>query len=324
MFNSPLPQSNLAIMKALACYRFLTVAQMVRLNIAKSQPNTYTALSKFKKSKLTKKASHRFYVGMVEAFYFGVGFPSLYFLTKKGAVYLSEYEDIELKDIQYFKGNPSLSTVSLRHKIALVDFHISLIELITSKEKEPHFPQKLRFFDTYLESEGSNASKKADFKEVKTKVYLTENYTLKGVTEKRGFIIPDAIFRVQIDDDFYPFCILEVDRTKNTKRCIEQIRWNLWASADYKISKKYEDKPHRGYPNFIIYIFENDNMPALVKKRFHEKYPKWIRVFDFFVFLTTAKQISDEKNFGMLFKEMHNKMMNYNPDIIDDISDDVI
>lgn len=253
--NKALPNSNYTILKHLSYYRFLTCSQLVELGVSNLASSVYKFLRRFERG---KGKNRPFYEGMVGFFEFGVGIPRLYYLTDKGGRFFAEYERLDIDEVQYIKGKPAMGYNDLFHRIALIDFKIALNKLVESEDPHPDKPNKIVFFDTYLEGTGSNASKKKQYREEKTRVYIDH--------PERNFISPDGIFRfIDNSDGDYLYCV-EIDRTTNVKRCVDQVYIHLHALEQGALQAKYDiAEIFSGYK--IIYIFDNEQMVRLVQKR---------------------------------------------------------
>lgn len=146
----------------------------------------------------------------------------LHYLTRKGAVVLAEAEGIEMDTVKYPKSTNTLVKNDFSHRIATISMMIAFDKRLGSTTYE-----KL-FFDVYFDMVGSQRKQVESALRSKTRMQLDEQH----------FIDPDGIFAFEGDGGARLF-VLEVANGHDTKRVVEQIRRNLFASYTGLVGDKY-------------------------------------------------------------------------------------
>jgi len=252
-----LSDKNIEIMELLAIYKFLTISQMVRLGVSEHKESIRRMLKRFNstpKGLIAKKSFPVHYEkGRLE---------DIYSLTKKGAYFLADVKDLEFNKIEYATGK-KLFFHDYAHRIATIDYHIQLREVL--KEKN----QTLDFIEFYFQKEGNNSTKNSKERlRAKTRIDFVDG----------GHITPDIIYKYSDQEEDYLFCV-EILMDQDTNRALEQIDNHIVAITQGAVSDKYDFKRD----NRVIYVFaENSTKDAIEKKFLNDsKYVKWVKYFIF-------------------------------------------
>ena len=110
-----LSNKKLSILKTLAQYKFLTRLQMARIGLEKFT----SAFSKHITPLLEAK-----YIGVLDAINYGIG--HIYYLTKKGAIFLDRTNQIEFTEIHFCIKKPHLSVQTIFHRTHAINCQIEL------------------------------------------------------------------------------------------------------------------------------------------------------------------------------------------------------
>ena len=245
-----LQETNLKILELLKRFKYLSSSQLIKLGVASSQPATSRILQRFFKNKdevikspLINKLTFQPHPtrGKLE---------NLYCLNKRGALFLSEYLNKDLSEIEYVKGSGFFAK-DYFHRVTQIDYHINLY---LQSQKEGF---TIDFFYNYFDKTGSNNSNSNQRLEAKTKI----------VYEDGSFFIPDGIYQItkQLDNkqtQNYLF-VLEVHKGQDTNRCIDTINKNIKCLIDGSLSKKFD----YGYSHKVVVVVDNKQIKENIEKR---------------------------------------------------------
>lgn len=223
-----IPNKSRAILESLSVYKYLTRKQIGRLGIEKYN----SALTKY--CKLLLDAD---WIGVMDATNYGIG--HVYYLQKKGAVFLSKELKIDIHQINFCQNTPKLTPQTLFHRTGAIDCQI---ELYTSCEENG---AKILFYDRDIEVLGSIRGVEKLVR--KTRIPVLDNRHIE----------PDAIFLLDTPKGQKLFC-LEFENEDYTKKSYQKVESHVHALNLKSPSKKYKhDKAHR-----TLFIYKN---PATMK-----------------------------------------------------------
>jgi hypothetical protein len=146
----------------------------------------------------------------------------LHYLSRKGAAVVAETEGIGLEQVKFPKSTNTLVKNDFLHRIATIDLMISFDHWINGTGHD-----KL-FFEVYFDTVGSQRDKSEGALRSKTRLDL----------DRQHFIDPDGILAYQTDTATRLF-VLEVANGQDSKRVVEQIARNLFASYKGLVGDKY-------------------------------------------------------------------------------------
>lgn len=218
---------EVAILKALARYKFLTYNQMIRLGIANHSSNLSTVVKGLRdmKKPYVKKISHR------------IGSPVKHYLTKRGKTALVELYDISEEEINHPKGAILTDTQDQKHRTSIISIQIE-IDLACQAEG-----LSLLFCDRYFDSTGNNRIDR-NLKS-KTAFHYTDTKTVKA----------DLIFSIQTSkqEEYY---VLELENGKDTakgvEKCVNHAKALLKGSLNEKLGFS------TGYR--VLWVFEHQSI----------------------------------------------------------------
>jgi len=232
-------QSN--VMEHLARYKFLTLSQMLALDIGTTQ---YQYLWKQVMSIRDRKNP------LVGCHSFGIPQPqkgkveSMYYLTPLGKRIL--IEDFEFIDRIKMPIGKTAAYRDYFHRKYTIDFQIALDKW--ANENGVIIP----YFDTYFDKVGNNRKDKS--LRAKTKIGEGDN----------DYFIPDGVFDVTIED-VKRFYLFEMYNGVDTGRTIKQLTKHAHALVERKTHTKYKLDRKKSYN--IVLVFEFDSMMKAVIKR---------------------------------------------------------
>lgn len=258
-----------SILNALACYKFLTRLQMARIGIEKYN----SAFSKHCTSLIKAK-----YIGKIDASNFGLG--HIYYLTKKGAKYISLENKVSLEVINFCKSIPKLSPQSLNHRTHAINCQIELFLSCKNQDTE------ILFYDRDIESLG-NIKRDSNL--------IRKTRLIIGVKE---YLEPGAIFMLETSFGKKLYC-LEYEHKDYTKKSFEKVLKHLKALNQKVASKKYQhQKSHR-----TLFIFNNRaTMDSII-----EKTKSISDIENWFLFKHYEEVISDGKFKNSKYESMETK-----------------
>ncbi len=195
-------------LEALAEYRFLTVKQMVRLKIGKSETsirdNILAPLYSRYRAPINKQDVGKF-----------LGASYVWSLTAKGARDLAEFWEVPEDKVPFPKGGVQFST-QYWHRIAQIDFHIAV--------------------NQWAETIGAEIVLKArDY--IKT---LENNRApeTKIIFDDGNFIIPDGVFGIRFQGKLFLYA-LEIHHADSTERITAKLKNYFKALVEKKISERW-------------------------------------------------------------------------------------
>lgn len=260
-----LAEKNIRAMEFLNIYKFLTISQFMKLELSKDRSNSSKILRKFndRKKPFVKKISFGVHpkIGRLEDFYY---------LTKEGALFLAELNNLEIEELNYVKGSSTLFFRDYYHRKATIDYHIYLREWV--KENN----QSLDFFYTYFDKVGSNkeskSSKSSGRLEAKTKIKF----------EDKSFFIPDGIYQLtDLETNKSYLYALEIytDDTRGVKRILTQLEKHIQALEEGVISIKF----NYSFANRVKLVFKDERVKEIVEGKFKgiNEFEEVGRVFEF-------------------------------------------
>ena len=245
-------EKEIRILKALAKYKYLSYAQMLRLKIQNYKSNLSTGCGNLLKCKpaLINKISH------------GDGYPSLWYLTPKGGEYLEREHGLEKTEIAIPLNKTKSDSINQRHTYSMIN---CLIELQLACEE---LKVNLEFSDFDFDRiDQAKNRKKHDRK----------NSILWG--EKKS-IVPDLIFKLSTEraPELY---LLEVENgnhsSKSFDKCLEHREAIFLKSAN----TKYDFQS--GYRT--LWVFEKESTMKLVIEKL-KKDERFNNLIEYFLFKT--------------------------------------
>ena len=253
-----LSDTQAAILASLARFRFLTVDQIraLGINTGKSKTHLYSVLAALCDApafvgKYTPKPIH------------GKGsFPSLHYLTKRGAETLAELTQGDVHDFKFPKGKVTISRM-------LVHFTRCVWCEIHARQWADANGHAVDFYHNDFDTEGDNRTGKGGKLRKLTRVDLNNGERL----------IPDAAFHLTDAEGVPRLFLLEVHNEMRSKRIHEKLAEYREAVADGSIQRhfKYEHSPR------IVTIFEEQRHieHALLAMQKSGKFRGWEPFFYF-------------------------------------------
>lgn len=218
-----IPPKQIAILNALANYKFLSRSQLARLGVEKYN----SAFSRYCKPLIDAK-----YIGLLNAVNYGIG--HIYYLKKKGALFVAKENNLTIDQIKYCISTPELSLQTLYHRTHAIDCQIELDLSCINKAVE------LLFYDREIESLGNIRRDKNLSR--RTRVLLKNNEILE----------PDAIFMLKTQFGNKLYC-LEYEHKDYTQKSYSKLLKHLRALNEKVVSSKYgHTKGHR-----TLFIYNN-------------------------------------------------------------------
>lgn len=229
-----IPDTNIEVLQHLATYKFLTVKQFIMLGLAKHKESVHRILSRFERSR--KKLVDKKDLGAIP----GQGrLPIVYYLTRRGAEALAEFHRTDISEIPYPK-SVNFFKKDFEHRQRTVDFHIALRKWVSLNNASIHFA------DCYFDSTGNNRTGgKANALKAKTRVELSN-----------GFIIPDMIYSVVLENGKPCLSALEIHNGRDTGRFIRQMERHIQSLKEGSVTDHY----HMNVACFVLGIFEHESI----------------------------------------------------------------
>ena len=229
------------VLEALAKYKFLTLTQMLLLDVGTIQYKyLWEQVKSLRDRKRALVGAHRFdspypRKGRVE---------DLYYLTNQGRH--------ALKEELFFKGSikiPTNKTPAYKdytHRKYTIDFQIALHKW--AKKAGFNVP----FFHTYFDMIGSKKEKNL---RAKTRIALDTD-----------FFIPDAMFQLESEhkERFYLF---EMYNGKDSKRVIKQLHKHARAMTQRYTHQQFGLDHSRSYSIILVFEFESTKKAVIEKAR---------------------------------------------------------
>jgi len=263
-----LTQQKQAVLEALAEFRYLTVQQMININISQNgnslRTNTLNPLI---------HAHHK----LIKSHDFGWipqrgRLAHIYYLTAYGVQVLAEIQRISVDDIEYPKGGIQYSS-DYSHRLHFINFHIRFKQWAKQQKK------KVEFFHSYFDKIGSQRVGKVR-STAKTSVQLKRS-VYKQLKNK--VFIPDGLTRYQ-DGNKSRLVVIEIHNGTHSQRITQQLLDHLEALQQGLFSHKYQhDKA-----NYVLSVHENISTLNSVKDRLMNR-PEFQPFLPLFLFNTQAQ-----------------------------------
>jgi len=246
-------EKQLDILQAISRYKYQTPSHLLKLGIQTHRKNINNTLLRLKsRSRPLIKTIHghvtqRF--GRVE---------NMYYLTKWGKDLLINERRIDPHEIKMPTEGATHFTSDYMHRKGTIDFAIVLDQWADLKGAE------VIYFDTYYDTQGNNRIDKN--LRARTKIDLPRG----------GYIIPDAIFMIELHDLTYKLFAFELHNGKDTKRAVKQLRKHAEALSCGSIAKVAEDRTKATLRDDgflfnkswrVLFVFENQSIMEATMKR---------------------------------------------------------
>ncbi len=252
-----LREKEVLILKALSQYKFLTRKQFFRLGIERHQ----SALSKY-----CLPLIEAGWIGVMDATNYGIG--HVYYLQRKGALFLSKELMIDIQLINYCQNTPKLTHQTLFHRTGAIDCQIELYKACEENGA------KIIFYDRDIEVLGSVRGLEKLVR--KTRIPVLDNRHIE----------PDAIFLLDTPKGQKLFC-LEFENEDYTKKSYQKVEAHVHALNLKSPSKKYKhDKAHK-----TLFIYKN---PATMKSIMDKVNENISGIGSWFLFKTYEEVFSSE------------------------------
>ena len=256
------------VLEALARYKFLTMSQMLSLDIGTTQ---YQYLAKQTKSLRDRGkpliGCHNFHTpqprkGRVE---------SMYYLTKRGREALVFELDMEQEKIKMPIGN-SVAYKDYLHRRYTIDYQIALDKWANANGIE------VPYFDTYFDKIGNNRVLKN--LRAKTRVTLSE-------TE---YFIPDGMCFLKKDGD-RRLHLMEMYNGKDTGRVVKQLHKHAQALSFKCTHRQFNINTDRSYT--IVLVFQYESIMRATIQRIQEE-GAFLHIAKYFL-CKTIEEVNENK-----------------------------
>lgn len=245
---------------ALACFRFLTPKQFVRLGVAASD----TVMRDYVLNRLERRARP-----LAKAASLSRWLPKVHYLTKHGAEELATMYKLPLEEFRYPTGQVQFGERMAKHRFAQVDFHIGLRMWAASRGAQVGLSDM--DFDVSGSRRGGNF----------------EPLTTIDVPNADRPVIADGIFSVSLNDTPLLYA-LEIHRTTQTKQVAAQIKRYMDVLESGALSFKYGVQ----FPAVVCSVHTLDNVLQGVKKHLMAT-PDFAAFKHLFLFNTTEQLAQD-------------------------------
>jgi hypothetical protein len=256
---------EIAVLEALAQYRYLTVSQFVEIGLfktAKQARDTYLSPMKRKRRALINAVDFGFVAGKGKL-------PQIHHLTKNGAEALAEYRSVELNEIRYPIGKVQFSR-DYFHRVEFISLHIAL------RKYAERTGQGVDFWHSYFDSKGNQRqSNKQLIRDTQVTLYHQN-------------IVPDGNFRLDMLDGESRLFTLELHKGTNTKRIIKQLENHARLVELELLPDKY-DHPH---DNYVLSVYNHKGTLEAVKKRFLDN-KRLAEYSEYYIFNSVEQVIAD-------------------------------
>lgn len=264
------------ILRELATYKFLTVSQLIKLNVG-IKNRIYENLKKLVDAGLVKYADYKALLR------YGNQLERIHFLTAKGATLLVENTpNLHLDSIRYPKSSTTLFTHDYFHRVSSINTQISFMQWLSNY----NFP--LIAYHSYFDMVGS-----------RKKHSHSPMYAVTRIDFGNGhFLDPDGI-GVYENNEKAKITLFETYNGNDSKRVIEQLRKHLYVIKHGLAAEKYKVEA----PTRVCCTFENYAALQNVLKRI-EKDPYFqFDGLEFYVFFGVAEQVWQdfERSFYNIF-----------------------
>lgn len=254
-----LNEKQVAVLRALGTYKFLTYSQMIRLGIDKHKSNLSVAVNALveRRGQLVRKIPHR------------VGVEAKFYLSSKGKDACRELFELEEDEVNYPKGIITTDTQDQKHRTSLISLHIELTLACEAQGVE------LLFCDRYFDTVGDNRRGK----NLKSKTAL--------LYEGKKTVKADMVFmiRTRKQKELY---LLELENGKDTKKafhkCINHGKALLLGSANtvYKHRSGYR----------VLWIFEYESTLQAARNRLVD-HPFFAHIHEYYLFKSLSSALED-------------------------------
>lgn len=267
---------QVAVLRHLSRYKFLTYDQFITLGVSKYKSNLSKLIASLRdgKNPYMKKIPHRF------------GIPAKHYLTKRGAEILMELDQTDGQIIHYPKGTITTDTQDQKHRTSTIDIQIALDQAVQSHGLE------VTFCDRYFDTTGNN--RVAKNLKSKTALMYEGGKTLKA----------DMTFMLS-SEDVEELYLLELENGKDAKKavpkCIMHAKAILRGSANEKFSY---NKAYR-----TLWVFEHASTMESVMSRV-AALPMFAELKEYFLF-KPLDEINDDLFAGWLNLDNKRRKMYY-------------
>lgn len=230
------------ILIALAEYKFLTISQMIRLQVTTQRSNLYKVIAPLRDTRRALVREMKFGTdpqkGKLESFYY---------LSNRGKNVLIENGILNLDEIKYPRGTSTLFSSDYEHRKFTLDCHIACSTECKMDGIELHQ------FDRYFDKLGNNRIGKN--LKAKTSIVFSD-----------GYIIADGSFLISNSEQsrLYGF---ELYNDRNTKRIVGQLKKHISGIKESALCTHFDiKKGHR-----VCCVFSHAGIMDSVKERFNEE-----------------------------------------------------
>lgn len=252
-----LNEKQVAVLKALGTFKFLTYSQMIRLGIDKHKSNLSHAVNGLveRRGQLVRKIPHR------------PGSEAKFYLSSKGKQALEEIWEGEESQIHCPKGIITTDTQDQKHRTSIVSLHIELALACDSLGVD------LLWCDRYFDKIGDNRSGKN----------LQAKNALLYEGERK--IIPDMTFMLETSKQ-HELYLLELENGKDTKKAVHKCGQHAKVILLGSANKKYGHKS--GYRT--LWVFEHESTMLATQERVSGS-PFFQHLHEYFLFLPLSSAL---------------------------------
>jgi hypothetical protein len=254
---------------ALACFRFLTPKQFVRLGVAASD----TVMRDYVLNRLERRARP-----LAKAATLSRWLPKVHYLTKHGAEELATMYKLPLEEFRYPTGAVQFGERMAKHRFAQVDFHIGLRMWAATRGAQVGVSDM--DFDVSGSRRGGNF----------------EPLTSIEIRGSARPIIADGVFSASLNDTPILYA-LEIHRTTQTKQVYTQIKRYMDMLENGDLSFKYGVE----FPAVVCSIHTLDNVLRGVKK--HLMATPDFAAFKHLFYFNTTEQLAVDFSEGWEFAD---------------------
>lgn len=234
------------ILTHLARYKFLTISQLLDLDVGTSQYKyLWKQIASLRDRKTPLVKCQRFSVTAPPQGKPPQRIEDWYYLSNAGKKALINELRFE-NEIKMPIGRGNLAYKDYRHRRRTIDFQIALERWAISIGME------IPFFDRYFDKLGNNRTDKN--LRAKTRIDFKE----------KDFFIPDGAFKIA-NDQLEKFFLLEIYNGKDTNRTINQLHKHATALTKRYTHQAYNLPKNKSYN--IVLIFQNESLQNAVVER---------------------------------------------------------
>lgn len=267
---------QVAVLRHLAHYKYLTYDQLIKLGVSKYKSNLSNVVASLREGKnpYVRKIPHRF------------GIPAKHYLTKRGAEVLIALGHANGGPIHYPKGTITTDTQDQKHRTTTIEIQIAIDQAAQSNGLE------VTFCDRYFDTTGNN--RVAKNLKSKTALIYEGGKTLKA----------DMTFMLG-SEDIEELYLLELENGKDAKKavpkCIMHAKAILRGSANEKF---FYNKAYR-----TLWVFEHASTMQSVISRV-AALPMFTKLKEYFLF-KSLDEIDDDLFTGWLNLDNKRRKMYY-------------